>query len=83
MRQIGEILIFIILGIVLFQAIDPTLVPPKLLRDYFISSGVEQTGAINLVSSIYLGYRVFDTLGETIVLLLSVSGIIVILKKRK
>lgn len=40
---------------------------------------IEQTGAINLVSAIYLGYRAFDTLGETIVLLVAVSGTISIL----
>ena len=37
---------------------------------------VEDTGATNLVSAIYLGYRAYDTLGETVVLLLAVSGIV-------
>jgi len=45
--------------------------------------GVKETGAINLVSSIYLSYRAFDTLGETIILLLAVSGIIVILETKR
>jgi len=35
----------------------------------------EETGAINLVSAIYLGYRAYDTLGEALVLLLAVTGV--------
>jgi multisubunit Na+/H+ antiporter MnhB subunit len=46
------------------------------MRDHFFLRGVEETGSINLVSAIYLGYRAFDTLGETIVLVLSVAGVI-------
>lgn len=37
--------------------------------------GPRETGSINLVSAIYLGYRAFDTLGETVVLLLAVAGV--------
>jgi multicomponent Na+:H+ antiporter subunit B len=48
------------------------------LRDYILLHGVEETGAINLVSAIYLGYRAFDTLGETIVLVLSVAAVVLI-----
>jgi multicomponent Na+:H+ antiporter subunit B len=46
------------------------------LKDYFFQHGTAETGAVNLVTSIYLGYRAFDTLGETIVLMLAVSGVI-------
>jgi multisubunit Na+/H+ antiporter MnhB subunit len=38
-------------------------------------SAVEETGATNLVSAIYLGYRAYDTLGEALVLLLAVTGV--------
>ena len=48
------------------------------LRERFFLRAVEETGAINLVSAIYLGYRAFDTLGETIVLVLSVAGVILL-----
>jgi multicomponent Na+:H+ antiporter subunit B len=82
-KLIGEILIFIALGLIFFNGIDATLVPSSTLRDHFVTQGVKETGAINLVSSIYLGYRAFDTLGETIVLLVAVSGIIMLLGTRK
>jgi multicomponent Na+:H+ antiporter subunit B len=54
---------------------------PTISRDYLELNGKGQTGAVNLVSAIYLGYRVFDTLGETIVLLVAVSGTIGILTR--
>jgi len=79
----GEVLIFIILGFILINGININLSPPSQLKDHFISKGIEETGAINLVSSIYLSYRAFDTLGETIVLLLAVSGIIMLFEARK
>ncbi len=49
---------------------------PSVLRDRLEQSGVQESGARNLVSAIYLGYRAFDTLGETIVLLVAISGTI-------
>jgi multicomponent Na+:H+ antiporter subunit B len=56
--------------------------PQSLARDYLQAKGVEETGAKNLVSAIYLGYRSYDTLGETIVLLVSVTGTLAILSPK-
>ena len=47
---------------------------PTAARDYLVKHGQDETGALNLVSAIYLGYRAYDTLGETIVLLVAVIG---------
>lgn len=49
---------------------------PTIARDHLQSFGIAESGAFNTVSAIYLGYRLFDTLGETIVLLVAVSGTI-------
>lgn len=78
-----QILIFVVLGVVLIQGTDFALAPPSGLKEHFFLQGVKQTGAINLVSSIYLSYRAFDTLGETIVLLLTVCGIAIVFKAKK
>ncbi len=83
MKSIGEILIFLALGLLLVKGIDVNLIPPSGLKDYFVEQAVTETGAINLVSSIYLNYRAFDTLGETIVLLLAVSGIIMLFETKR
>ena len=83
MKLIGEVLIFVALGLLLVKGIDANLIPPSSLTDYFVEQVVTETGAINLVSSIYLNYRAFDTLGETIVLLLAVSGIIMLFETKR
>ncbi|WP_088102912.1 hydrogen gas-evolving membrane-bound hydrogenase subunit E [Halalkalibacter urbisdiaboli] len=41
----------------------------RYLSEYYISEGVQETGAINLVTSVLYDYRTFDTLGEATVLL--------------
>jgi multicomponent Na+:H+ antiporter subunit B len=49
---------------------------PTVARNHLERYGESESGARNLVSAIYLGYRAFDTLGETIVLLAAVLGTI-------
>jgi multisubunit Na+/H+ antiporter MnhB subunit len=46
------------------------------VRAHILEQGTAETGSLNLVTAIYLGYRAYDTLGETVVLLLAVSGIV-------
>ncbi|WP_020611908.1 hypothetical protein [Sediminispirochaeta bajacaliforniensis] len=55
---------------------------PHRLRDIITQKGIHDTGASNLVAAVYLGYRALDTLGETVVLLLAVSGLLFILKNK-
>ncbi|GAB1456627.1 MAG: MnhB domain-containing protein [Spirochaetia bacterium] len=66
---IAGLSIAVIAPIVLSEAAWPTLA-----RDMIDATGFNDTGARNLVSSIYLGYRAYDTLGETIVLLAALAG---------
>ncbi len=54
---------------------------PTMLRDRILAEAFHDTGALNLVSAVYLGYRAFDTFGETIVLLCAVSGSVFLLSK--
>lgn len=48
----------------------------KELYFYYISNYESDTHAYNMVSAIYLNYRFFDTIFETLTLLVSVIGII-------
>lgn len=41
----------------------------RYLSEHYISEGVQETGAINLVASVLLDYRGFDSLGEATVIL--------------
>ncbi len=47
---------------------------------YYLARGVADTGAINIVSSIILDYRAFDTLGEATVLFVAIAAVIATLK---
>jgi multicomponent Na+:H+ antiporter subunit B len=67
--------------LLLYPLIAFAFPPQNPARDYLQDKGVEETGARNLVSAIYLGYRSYDTLGETIVLLVSVTGTLAILSQ--
>ena len=57
--------------------------PASSLRAYFAANSIVDTGSQNIVTSIYLGYRAFDTLGETVVLLLAVAGVAVIRERKR
>ena len=47
----------------------------------YIRQGLEKTGAANLVASVILDFRGYDTLGEATVLFTSIIGATVILRK--
>ncbi len=84
-RPTGQLLLDILLvigvGALLWVFLPPIEGGPTVIRDYIVLHGLEETGANNLVSAIYLGYRAFDTFGETIVLLCAVSGSIFFLTR--
>jgi multicomponent Na+:H+ antiporter subunit B len=81
-HRLLEIAVLVIAGAV-FLVHYPTPAPPKNIAEYVEQHGRQETGAPNLVSSIYLGYRILDTLGETIVLLVTVSGVALLLERRR
>lgn len=47
----------------------------------YIEDGLEDTGAANIIAGMILDYRAFDTLGESTVLFIAVSAVIILLKK--
>ncbi len=53
------------------------------LSDHYISKGVEETGAINLVTSVLYDYRGFDTLGEATVILTAAATLSSLVSVRK
>jgi len=48
----------------------------------YIEKGLDNTGAANIVASVILDYRAYDTLGEATVLFTSIIGATVILRKK-
>ena len=49
---------------------------------YYLDNGAQQSGAANLVSTIVLDYRAYDTLGEVTVLFVAILGTLTILRIR-
>src|SRR6056297_2195505 len=76
-----DVLLVAAVGIALFIFLPPLQGTPSFLRDFLFENGYKDTGALNLVSAVYLGYRAFDTFGETIVLLCAVTGSIYFLSR--
>ena len=83
MGRIIEVLAIGAVGVILAAAFLGPHSEVSAVGREVISLGESDTGAVNLVTAIYLGYRAFDTLGETIVLLLAVGGVSALLGTRK
>lgn len=79
--QLTDAALVVGIGIVLYIVLPPISGGPHFLRDFIAENGYRDTGASNLVSAVYLGYRAFDTFGETIVLLCAVTGSIFFLSR--
>jgi multicomponent Na+:H+ antiporter subunit B len=83
MKRVFPLVVLLALAMLLIWGIEFSSLPPRVITRYYINYGKEETGAVNLVSAIYLGYRAFDTFGETLVLLLAVFGVAMLFKKEE
>ena len=61
---------------VLFIYNDATLTADPYVVDYYIANFTKDTFAQNAVAAIYLNYRMFDSMFETLILLVSVTAVI-------
>lgn len=46
----------------------------------YIEKGLQETGAVNIVAGMILDYRAFDTLGESTVLFIAASAVLILLR---
>lgn len=88
MRSIVSIILIgiIALGITLALIVIPFGEPKTEVGKYYIDKGIEDTGAVNIVTSVVVNYRGFDTLGEVTILFIAAIGLGAVLatkKKRK
>lgn len=49
---------------------------------FYPASAVQQTGAVNVVTSIILDFRGYDTLGEATILFTAVVGVVTVMRSR-
>ena len=85
---VSIVIIFVIFlaGLKVFQTLPDFGVPiftraPDAASQTYIEQGLAKTGAANLVTSVILDFRAYDTLGEATVLFASIIGATVILRK--
>lgn len=82
--------VFVVLGLVFILLITTYKLPlfgnpdnpavNEVIKRY-VEKGIEETGAVNVVAGMILDYRAFDTLGESSVLLLAVTSVMMLLLK--
>ena len=85
MKKVFFIIIILVIGILFILSVNIEYGNPRNLdiANYYIDQGLRDTGAINLVASVYLGYRAYDTLIETIVLFVAVVGVVFCLRGKR
>ncbi|MBU1007205.1 MAG: DUF4040 domain-containing protein [Candidatus Omnitrophica bacterium] len=55
--------------------------PEMRIAQTFLSMGLKETGATNLVTSVVLDYRAYDTLGEATILFTAVIAVLAVMRR--
>jgi len=86
---VSVVIVFVIFlaGIKVFETLPEFGIPvfaeaTQAASQTYISQGLAKTGAANLVASVILDFRAYDTLGEATVLFTSIIGATVILRHK-
>jgi len=86
---VSVVIIFVIFlaGMKVFETLPDFGTPvfaevPEAASQTYIREGLRETGAANLVASVILDFRAYDTLGEATVLFTAIIGATVILRKK-
>jgi len=69
------LLIIIIMVQILGHINGDNLTYNDISQSYYIRNGLQETSSLNLVTAIYLDYRLFDSFFEASILLVVVTGI--------
>lgn len=79
---LGAMMIFFLLDTVAFMPRFGDAAAPgnNEVSARYITKGLEETGAVNIVAGMILDYRAFDTLGESTVLFIAASAVLILLR---
>ena len=75
------LVVFLIFGYFCMKDLPQFGEPIMRIAQTFLAQGLKQTGATNLVSSIVLDYRAYDTLGEATILFTAVISVLAVMRK--
>lgn len=79
--SIATIVIFLAFAHVAFRDLPEFGNPAMRVSANYIAEGIKKTGAANLVTSVILDFRAYDTLGEATVLFTAVIGVLAVMRK--
>jgi multicomponent Na+:H+ antiporter subunit B len=74
-RIAAMVVCFAVLILTLWTYLNDAEILGRPVYEYYVQNFFKDTGARNGVAAIYLNYRVFDTLFETLMLLISVIAV--------
>jgi len=77
----GFIVVFLFVAIRAFKDLPEFGYPIMRVANIYLKEGLVKTGASNIVSSVILDFRAYDTLGETTVLFTAVIGVMAIVRR--
>ena len=77
---LGFGLIFLAAAFLCIPDLPPFGEPVLKVAGHYLEAGLKETGAANLVTSVILDYRAFDTLGEATVLFTVVMGVLAVMR---
>ncbi|MCK8825932.1 hydrogen gas-evolving membrane-bound hydrogenase subunit E [Fuchsiella alkaliacetigena] len=83
MRKLYCLILAILLASMFFMAFSGLQEVDMELSNFYLETGVEETGAINMVTAILFDYRGFDTLGEATVIFAAATIISFLLPKKQ
>ncbi len=78
---IGFIAIFLIAAMKCLRELPEFGYPTMKGASTYLKEGLSETGATNLVGSVLLDYRAYDTLGEVTILFTAVIGVLAIVRR--
>ncbi|MFH1782975.1 MAG: hydrogen gas-evolving membrane-bound hydrogenase subunit E [Candidatus Omnitrophota bacterium] len=73
--------VFLIIGYICLKDMPKFGQPIMKVASQFLANGLRDTGATNIVASVVLDYRAYDTLGEATILFTAVIGVLAIMRK--
>jgi len=81
-RNLVLILVIVVLSYGAVSLLPNVGINASRVAGRYLSKGLAETGAANIVSAVILDYRAYDTLGEATVLFTALLGAVVILRRK-
>lgn len=78
---VGFLIMFLLIANMVIKELPEFGAPIMRVAGYYLDYGLKATGAANLVASIVLNFRNYDTIAEAVVLFTAIMGTLAILRK--